>query len=100
MITFGWSGTLLLRASHMGGRVAAMEATPTYTEAVRAAVAGAMERAGINATRLSQTTGIAPTTLSRKINGLAPFTVLELDVIPRCLSIPVSDLSWPDRDAA
>ena len=76
-----------------------MEATRPYTEAVRVAVARAMEEAGVNATRLSQATGIAPTTLGRKLNGLAPFNVTELDVIARSLDLDVERFSAPERAA-
>ena len=76
-----------------------MPAKLPYAEAVRVAVAQAMEQAGVNATRLSQATGIAPTTLSRKLNGLAPFNVVDLDVIARSLDLDVERFSAPERAA-
>jgi transcriptional regulator with XRE-family HTH domain len=76
-----------------------MRATPTYTEAVAAAVANALEAAGLSAERLERETGLASSTIRRKLNLRGPFNVTELDVIAGHLGIPLIQLSCPERAA-
>lgn len=77
-----------------------MEATATYTGAVRQAVKTAIEESGATLTAVCEGTGIAPSSLSRKLNTPSPFNVTELDLIARYLGIPVHHLSNPGRAAA
>jgi lambda repressor-like predicted transcriptional regulator len=57
-----------------------------------------MARAKISSARLSQETGIATSTLSRKLNGAFPFTTDELEVVAEALGVAPSQL-FPAEDA-
>lgn len=84
----------------MAGKVDRMEATATYTGAVRQAVQVAITASGHTLTALSEGTGISQSSLSRKLKGAAPFTVTEVDLIARLLGIPVEQLTAPGRAVA
>jgi lambda repressor-like predicted transcriptional regulator len=84
----------------MAGKVSRMEATATFTGAVRQAVKAAIAESGATLAAVSEGTGIAQSSLSRKLNTPAPFTVTELDLIARHLGIPVEQLSAPGRAVA
>jgi lambda repressor-like predicted transcriptional regulator len=76
-----------------------MEATATFTGAVRQAVKAAIAESGATLAAVSEGTGIAQSSLSRKLNTPSPFTVTELDLIARYLGVPVEQLSAPGRAA-
>lgn len=61
-------------------------------EAVRVEAA----RRQITAKRISDETGIARTSLGRRLRGVVPFTLDELDLVASVLGVPIADL-LPDR---
>lgn len=76
-----------------------MDAPPNYTEAVRLAVIRAMKAAGSNRERICEATGLSRTETHRKLTGLKPFNVTELDLIARHLGVPVEDFTLRGRVA-
>lgn len=62
------------------------------TKAVANAVVEAMEERGKSQLALSEATGIPRTTLLRRLAGLSPFTVSELEAIAGYLGVSASDL--------
>jgi hypothetical protein len=76
-----------------------MDAPPNYTEAVRLAVIRAMDTAGTNRERLCAATGMSRTETLRKLQGLKPFNVTELDLIAGFLGIDVETFTMRGRAA-
>lgn len=62
------------------------------TQGTAAAVASAMVTAGRTQVALSDATGIPRTTLLRRLGGLSPFTVDELQRIADALNVEVHTL--------
>lgn len=62
------------------------------TKATAERISAAVEEAGLTRLTLSAATGIAYTTLYRKLNGHTPFNVEEVAAIARTLSVPASSL--------
>lgn len=79
---------------HLARNVPAMT-TPIDPEAVAIgrAVRGALATAGVTIGDASEQTGIALSTLSRRINGSIPFTFPELVKVAALCNIRVSDLA-------
>lgn len=48
---------------------------------------------GLTLTQVSELTGINQTTLSRRVNGVLPFTFPELSAIARLCEVKVSDIA-------
>ena len=68
-------------------------ATTTDTSRIIAAnVSAALSAAGIAQRDAATQTGIPLTTLSRRLTGNSPFTVVELDLLARILGVTVSAL--------
>lgn len=65
---------------------------PSLQTQIARAVADATFAQGLTQLALAEKSGIAQATLSRKLRGIAPFNVAELDAISAALGIPVSDL--------
>jgi len=65
----------------------------TLTATVAARVRDAIDSAGITHVGLSESTGIPRTTLIRRLNGFAPFTLEELEAVAHVLGTSVSDLT-------
>lgn len=61
--------------------------------AIGQAVRGAIAQAGLTQADVAERTGIALNTLSRRINGLLPFTWPELVRIADVTDVSVSDLA-------
>lgn len=57
------------------------------TALVASRIAAAAKEAGMSEVRLADETGIARTTLRRKLKGLQPFTVPELVLIGKALKV-------------
>jgi transcriptional regulator with XRE-family HTH domain len=57
-----------------------------------AAVAVAMTSAGQTAGSMAKASGIAATTLRRRLSGRSSFTVNELDAVAQVLGVPIVDL--------
>lgn len=76
-----------------------MDNPTSYLDAVVSAVQEAMRDAGVTVHQLSTTTGIARSTLTRRLTGHSPFTVNELAAIASALEVPVGMLAAP-RHAA
>jgi len=66
-------------------------------ELAAAAVREAYKAAGVTIEKLSEVTGISPTTLKRRLSGLSSFRLDELVRIARALRVPFSQLI-PDLD--
>lgn len=60
--------------------------------AIGRAVKGAIAAAGLTQADVSERTGIALNTLSRRVNGTIPFTFPELVRIARATGVRVADL--------
>ena len=56
------------------------------------AVEAAIDAAGQSQLGVSDATGIPRTTLIRRLRGLSPFTIAELEAIAEVLGVTVSDL--------
>lgn len=67
-------------------------ASQTVTQRTADVVAAAILRSGIARHRVAIETGIAETTLRRKLQGVAPFNVEDLALIARVLGVPYSSL--------
>lgn len=64
----------------------------TPTEAVAQTVRDAMDRAGESAKHLAEVTFIPRTTLARRLAGLSPFTIPELERIAATLGTTVVEI--------
>lgn len=64
--------------------------TEQAREQVAAEIRAQMGRLKISAKDLAESTGVAPATLSRKLNAKAGFTVEELVKIARVLGVPAA----------
>lgn len=64
----------------------------TRTEQVAAAVEAARTSAGIGKDRLADQSGIPQTTLKRRLAGVSPFTVAELDAVASVLGVEIETL--------
>lgn len=71
-----------------------------YAEAVAAAVRAAIEEAKTNTFQVATATGIARSTLERRLLGVTPFTVRELKAIADHLGIPSASLMPSEDEAA
>jgi len=68
-------------------------ATNTDTSrSIAANVSAALSSAGIAQRDAATQTGIPLTTLSRRLTGNSPFTIVELDLIAGILGVTVSEL--------
>lgn len=63
-----------------------------HAVAIGAAVRGAIAQAGLTQAEVSQQTGIALNTLSRRVNGLLPFTWPEMVTIAEIAGVTVTEL--------
>lgn len=74
--------------------------TRTTTERVAAASLSAMEARGISVYELARRTGIARSTLNRRLSGYSPFTLRELDAISTALNLEPGSLVGPVERSA
>ena len=69
-----------------------MATTTETSRSIAANVSAALTTAGIPQRDAASRTGIPLTTLSRRLTGNSPFTIVELDLIAGILGVTVSDL--------
>jgi len=69
-----------------------MATTTDTSRNIAANVSSALTTAGIPQRDAAKRTGIPLTTLSRRLTGNSPFTIVELDLIAGLLGVTVSDL--------
>lgn len=69
------------------------ELDQSYQERVARTVAAAIADSGVTGVWLCERTGIPRTTMHRRLTGLSPFTVAELDAIAGALRVPVETLT-------
>lgn len=72
----------------------------TYSARVAATVSEAIEAQGQTVRGVANSAGIPRATLIRRLSGVTPFTVAELDAIASVLDVPVSTFLGDDSDAA
>ena len=78
-----------------------MNTTPLFPQAVVEAVKKAMDAANVDAPKLAELSGIAYTTLWRRLQGKGkPFDVAELDQIAEALGVSVVELTTPKEIAS
>ena len=65
---------------------------PPTTAGLAGEVRAEMARQGVTAAKMSLSTDISRTSLSRKLNGRNEFTVAEMFRVSTCLGITLSDL--------
>lgn len=76
-----------------------MAPTTPVTATVTQRVIAAMQTAGATDKGLAKDSGIARSTLQRRLTGRSSFTIDELDAIATTLGIPLSDLVLEDGAA-
>lgn len=70
--------------------------TPTPTAVIAARVRAARDRAGLSSLDLADYLGMPLPTLYRRLSGVTPFRVAELQEIAGYLGVPVTELLDPD----
>ena len=70
-----------------------MEHPPTASAAIAAEVSRRMEAAGLSQREVAAKTGIALTTLNRRLTGTSPFSITELAGVASLLDTTVSHLA-------
>lgn len=68
----------------------------TYSQRVVAAVQAAVSEKGVTSYTLAQQAGIPRTTLDRRLAGVDPFKLDELERIAAALDVPVESLAAPE----
>lgn len=64
-----------------------------YSQAVAAKVDAARETAGLSVLALSEQSGVARSTLDRKLKGVGDFTVREIKALATALGLTAADLT-------
>lgn len=83
----------------MGHMVLHMALPTSISRSIAESVASRLEASGITGRDAAARTGIANSTLSRRLTGHSPFTVTELEALAGLLGVTVAELVATERVA-